>query len=1327
MRPSLARPNRLRSDGQATTGGPDADRPERGPVAGMVPGARRLGATASAGNRAPSTGRTGAGREGRREGRREGERHQRTLRRQDRAGLGAMSAGAAAGGGGLAAAGVASMVAGTPGWAPAVLAAAGVAAAGGLFRVGYRAGQRARLSAAAGVAAAGQLGLSGGARASGRPVVEARAWRGTGIGSPRLVTVHVPRHLDLDDTDHAGVAAAVGAVFGAAYRVQRCSRGRLLLRRHTPTPAAPVDPVIARVHRTVAEMLGTTARVTKLQLGGSGQPEQFDVHLDSGNRVVAEAWRARAERSLSTMLPGRWRARWDLERDRVHFELRPSLPERLPNPGITDADRRAGSRLPFGVDENGSTVYWQMETSPHMVVTGSTGVGKALALDTPIRTDQGWATMGELQAGARVFDELGEPCTVQVVHPVQLDRPCYDVSFSDGSTIIADADHLWVTTTRAERVQQARPLRGVVAYTANEIGAVAEATAAAAQVPDVLVSSGTVIRELGQRYQQLVYRAARQIGPSATISLEYDRTPHRGPSQKVSRPVPGYSRQLLLKALLGWMQTPTNADRVLDHESLVTTAQIAATLTAEGHYANHSVVVAGALHLPHGDLPIDPYLLGCWLGDGATHNATVFTADQEIVTAFTDAGYPVTADRSDPYAYRIGGGFRSQLRQLGVFKNKHVPSAYLNADIPARQALTAGLLDTDGWVQSGHGHRFCTTSARLRDAAVELIQGLGLQCRVTSRAVQGRSPASSTAWNITFAAAPAMFRLTRKRTRVPSGPSRETNARRYITAARPIPSVPVRCITVDSPSRLYLAGRSLIPTHNTVAVNGLLAGASNLGWPIRVCDPKRIEFLGMRDWPNVQIVATTVEEMVTTIHDSWQLMEKRYRLIEQGKASEDDFEPTVLVLDEYRDMVALVDDWWTSVIRPGVSAKLKLPTKCPVYGWVGSLARKGRSARVHVVLGTQRPDAEFLGGEMRDNFRARLSLGRLSPQGAQMMWEAPFIGVAVPAVRGRGTAAAGPFGVPTEAQVYWTPDPRRATSPEDRELLAELRPAEVIHPRQEVVWGDNIDFANPIEVESIVWLRVRNAHLANLPPGVDPDADNQDDDDQDDDITDGEAVGENSADPAVANADREPSAAGGVPSTAGSTSIGDASPGARRGHGKPTPEQPIPVVDEAHPRGIDPAGDDPAGEGGGGGGGGDPTPTGRAAWTARRRPGRSSRAVGGASGQVVDLAAHRHQAPPTAPADDAAQEVSEWGSYDSAAEGGYIGTETVAPSSLQPGDLLEVPVEGVDTWAVIIDVAPDIEDELAYAIDYLTDDGVDGTWVVPDDDLVHRRSPSDGS
>src|SRR5690625_5509450 len=61
--------------------------------------------------------------------------------------------------------------------------------------------------------------------------------------------------------------------------------------------------------------------------------------------------------------------------------------------------------------------------------------------------------------------------------------------------------------------------------------------------------------------------------------------------------------------------------------------------------------------------------------------------------------------------------------------------------------------------------------------------------------------------------------------------------------------------------------------------------------------------------------------------------------------------------------------------------------------------------RIHLLVGTQRPDAAFLGEGLRDNFDTRVSLGPLSPQGAQMMWEAPYLGVAVPRnARGRGTA-----------------------------------------------------------------------------------------------------------------------------------------------------------------------------------------------------------------------------------------------------------------------------------------------------------------------------------
>ena len=45
---------------------------------------------------------------------------------------------------------------------------------------------------------------------------------------------------------------------------------------------------------------------------------------------------------------------------------------------------------------------------PIMVEAG-TGVGKALALDTPIATPSGWSRMGELSVGSAVFDERGVP------------------------------------------------------------------------------------------------------------------------------------------------------------------------------------------------------------------------------------------------------------------------------------------------------------------------------------------------------------------------------------------------------------------------------------------------------------------------------------------------------------------------------------------------------------------------------------------------------------------------------------------------------------------------------------------------------------------------------------------------------------------------------------------------------------------------------------------------------------------------------------------------------------------------------------------------------
>lgn len=269
-------------------------------------------------------------------------------------------------------------------------------------------------------------------------------------------------------------------------------------------------------------------------------------------------------------------------------------------------------------------------------------------------------------------------------------------------------------------------------------------------------------------------------------------------------------------------------------------------------------------------------------------------------------------------------------------------------------------------------------------------------------------------------------------------------------------------------------------TGKTVGINGVVMEVTRRDWRCWICDPKRIEFMGMRTWPNVELVATSVEDMVVAIKLAHDLMEERYALIEAG-GDESDFEPLVLVLDEFRNFHRLVQAWYSAVKVKG------MPAKCPVFDWVAAIAEKGRSGRIHLVLGTQRPDADFLTGSMRDNFDSRLALGRLSPQGAQMMWESPYLGVAVPRrIRGRGTGITEDERV-EEVQVLWTPDPRRAArdaKEADLALLDALRPAVTTHPPMEVDLGDEQTLdGDPLNG----WDRVIQAKLVpagTLPPSL---------------------------------------------------------------------------------------------------------------------------------------------------------------------------------------------------------------------------------------------------
>ena len=86
-----------------------------------------------------------------------------------------------------------------------------------------------------------------------------------------------------------------------------------------------------------------------------------------------------------------------------------------------------------------------------IVVAARPGLGKALALDTPLPTPAGWTTMGDVAAGDLLLGADGRPTRVVAATEVMLGRPCYEVEFSDGAVIVADAEHQWVTADRADR------------------------------------------------------------------------------------------------------------------------------------------------------------------------------------------------------------------------------------------------------------------------------------------------------------------------------------------------------------------------------------------------------------------------------------------------------------------------------------------------------------------------------------------------------------------------------------------------------------------------------------------------------------------------------------------------------------------------------------------------------------------------------------------------------------------------------------------------------------------------------------------------------------
>lgn len=243
--------------------------------------------------------------------------------------------------------------------------------------------------------------------------------------------------------------------------------------------------------------------------------------------------------------------------------------------------------------------------------------------------------------------------------------------------------------------------------------------------------------------------------------------------------------------------------------------------TKKGEYAGYDlskdrllsrtpfIQTCGVTQESNKDLPIDPYCLGLWLGDGISKSTDVcgLKEDLEIYKQYTP--YPqqdLRFEKNNVYLLQVCE--RKQLDDLNLFRDKHIPSIYLHSSIEQRYSLLQGIIDTDGYIFKRDGQvDISSANPQLSRDIQLLVRSLGYKVHL----IKSQSGAD----RIRFWANgdEVLSRLPRKQKNVRRSTSR--TKRHFIKEVRVTDKFKMgNCITVEGDG-MYLAGEHLIPTHNT--------------------------------------------------------------------------------------------------------------------------------------------------------------------------------------------------------------------------------------------------------------------------------------------------------------------------------------------------------------------------------------------------------------------------------------------------------------------------------------------------------------------------------
>ena len=217
---------------------------------------------------------------------------------------------------------------------------------------------------------------------------------------------------------------------------------------------------------------------------------------------------------------------------------------------------------------------------------------------------------------------------------------------------------------------------------------------------------------------------------------------------------------------------------------------------------------------PDMDLPLDPWLLGFWLGDGDMNGYRLTVGDEDAdwcAARLTERGwrFRVTRDSGGRCNVFYVYGMTKGLRELGLIRNKRIPDVYFLGSKGQRLELLRGLLDSDGTISAKDGRARWVQHGRddlVRDV-YRLVATLGYQPRMRRY---------GPAWEVCFRPGDdvSVFGLPRKANK------QKPYGRFTMTEFRTVESVTeagtaeVQCITMDAPDQQFAIGDAMIPTVN---------------------------------------------------------------------------------------------------------------------------------------------------------------------------------------------------------------------------------------------------------------------------------------------------------------------------------------------------------------------------------------------------------------------------------------------------------------------------------------------------------------------------------